>query len=145
MTAADTRDRRTIRPEDLDAPLPPPRRSWFRRYLKMLIVCGVLLVLVGGEYAASRVVASKLRSLVARKLDARLDTGSLIYVPPYGATAWGVRLLRDEKELVTVGRADIRLTQLPLGRGPIIISSVTVDRPVLNESPGAFARIVKPH
>src|SRR3954468_13226959 len=106
--------------EEYDPPLPTPRRRWLRRHWRMVVTCALVLLIAGGEYAASRAVAVKLRNLVDRKLDARLETGSLLYVPPYGITAWGVRLIRNDKDLINVGKVNLRLAQLPLGGGPIV-------------------------
>ena len=62
-------------------------------------IVGTLVVLLAAagvaEWVASRIVASKLRSLVAAKLDAELRLGTLIYVPPYGAWVSSAELVRS--------------------------------------------------
>src|SRR5438876_5422748 len=120
-----------------------PRRPWWRRR-RWFVYLALLLLLGGGEWLASRVVAAKLRTLVDRKLDARLEIGKLIYVPPYGAIAWNVKLTRAGDEIVSLPKATIRLAKLPLGAGPIVISRFWLEKPALSVAPGTFKQIVKP-
>src|SRR5580765_5065987 len=74
---------------------PPPRTRW-QRWKRRLIFLLVLLLLsaIAGEWVISRLIDLQLRQLVERKLDAKLEIGSLMYVPPYGVWAWNVRLVR---------------------------------------------------
>jgi len=126
------------------APLPRTRwQRWKRRLIFLLVL--LIAAAIAGEVVISRLIDSQLRELVERKLDAKLEIGSLMYVPPYGAWAWNVRLVRNSNELVRVDKLDVSLGELPTGGSdaPIIISSVAVEKPVLNALPGAFTNISK--
>jgi hypothetical protein len=116
-----------------------PRRRWWK-----IALCAIVLALCDGEWLASRAISSKLRWLVERKLDAHLELGPVLYFPPYGAIAWGAKLTRDGRELVTLAKLNVTLAQNSLAGGPVVISSLSLDTPVVNLAPGAFAGIVKP-
>ncbi len=126
------------------APAPPTR---WQRWKRRLIVLAVILLIVAGagEFFVSRAIESQLRKLVERKLDAKLEIGSLMYVPPYGAWAWNVRLVRNSNELIRLDKIDVSLGELPIKGpdAPIVISSIGVDKPVLNMVPGAFDNMSK--
>jgi hypothetical protein len=122
---------------------PKPRRSWWRRKRWGLYIL-ILALAAGAEYAGSRAIRAKLIGLVARKLDAQLEIGTLIYVPPYGANVWNVKLTRGGKEIVTLPGATIRLAKLPLGgASPIVISRFWVDKPALTLGPETFKGMMK--
>jgi hypothetical protein len=133
---------RGIEDED-DAEAAPPRRRWLR--LRWVIPVVLLLLLIGGELAVSRLIANKLRKTVDDKLDAHLEIGALVYVPPYGAWVWDARIVRDGRDLFTVSRVKLSLAELPLDKDkPIVIARLTADQPILNYSPRAFDHIRKP-
>ncbi|MEA2734122.1 MAG: hypothetical protein QOE14_573, partial [Humisphaera sp.] len=116
-----------------------------RRRLKILAaLLTLVLVLLVGEFLASRAIADKLRTTVDSKLDAQLELGPLIYIPPYGAWAWNARITRDGEELFSVARVKLSLAQFPFRDKPIIISKLTVEQPVLSLAPGRFDKIAKP-
>jgi hypothetical protein len=116
-----------------------------RRRLKILaVLLTVALVLLIGEVLASRFIADKLRATVEGKLDAQLELGPLVYVPPYGAIAWGARITRHGDELFAVSRVNLALAEFPLKDKPIIISKLDVHEPVLSIAPKRFDKIAKP-
>src|SRR5205814_2376517 len=78
------------------------------------------------------------------KLDAQLEIDTLVYIPPYGANVWSVRLTRGGKEIVSLPSATIRLAKLPLGSDPIVISRFWIDKPALALGPDTLKGIVKP-
>jgi hypothetical protein len=125
----------------LDEPDPRPARR--KRWLWAVAIV-LLLAVVVGEWVASRIVAGKLRALVAEKLDAKLELGTLLYIPPYGAWLSSARLVRDGHALVSVGRVKLKLARSPLAEGPIIIASVTANQPQLDLRPRGFDDIAKP-
>src|ERR1700704_3355297 len=94
------------------------RRPWWRRK-RWIVYILILVVAGGGEWLASRAIRAKLTALVDRKLDARLEIGTILYVPPYGASAWGMKLVRGGDEVLSLPKATIRLAELPLGSGPV--------------------------
>lgn len=114
-----------------------PRKPWRRRTILTIIV--ILIALAGIEYLASRAIASKLRGLVANKLDAELKLGTIFYIPPYGAWIRDAQLVRKEQPLVRIPQATVKLAEFPLGgEKPLIISSLRVTKPVLQLAPDAF-------
>src|SRR5688572_29008724 len=116
-----------------------------RRRLKIIaVLCTLALVLLIVEFLASRAIADKLRATVAAKLDAELELGPLIYVPPYGVYVWDARITRDGEDLFSVAHARLSLTQFPFKDRPIIISRLAVHQPVLNIAPGRFDKIGMP-
>ena len=121
-------------------PLGPKPRRW--RWIILALL--VLLLLGAGEYYISRAIATKLRDTANGKLDAELRLGTVIYVPPMGAWVWNAQLVRVGQPIVQIPRAMIHLAKLPLRDQPIIISSLTLEEPRLNLSPGAFRNIMKP-
>ena len=121
----------------------PERRP--RRRLKIIaLLLTVVLVLLIGELLASRLIAVKLRSTVAAKLDAELDLGPLLYVPPFGAWTWNGRITRDGDDLFTVSSVRLELAEFPRKDKPIIISRLAAHQPVINIAPRRFDKIVKP-
>ena len=116
-----------------------------RRRLKILaVLLALALVLLIGELLASRMIADKLRATVSSKLDAQLELGPLVYVPPYGAWTWNARITRDGEELFTVSRVKLSLAEFPFKDKPIIISKLNAHQPVLNLGRGRFDNIKKP-
>jgi hypothetical protein len=112
----------------------------------MVVLCTIVLLLAVGELVASRQIAAKLRRTVDDKLDAHLEIGTLIYVPPYGAWVWNARIVRDGRELFSVAQLKLSLAELPLDKDkPIIISRLTANAPVLSAAPNAFDHIKKPN
>jgi hypothetical protein len=81
---------------------------------------------------------------VDQKLDAHLELGPLLYVPPYGAITWGARITRQGDELFSVSRVNLALAEFPLKDKPIIISRLEVHEPVLSIAPKRFDNIAEP-
>ena len=106
----DARSRRTQRPVS-SKPHPMKHRRHLittmtstrrpRRRLKILaVLLTLVLVLLVAEVVASRMIADKLRRTVEAKLDAHLELGPLVYIPPYGAWTWNARITRGGEDAV---------------------------------------------
>ena len=116
-----------------------------RRRLRILaVLLTLVLALLIAEVVASRMIAQKLRRTVEAKLDAQLELGPLVYIPPYGAWAWNSRVTRDGNELFSFSSVRLALAEFPLKDKPLIISQLHVHQPVLSLARGRFDDIRKP-
>src|SRR3954462_7564738 len=113
--------------EDDYAPLPPTR---WQRWRRRLIVFAIVLVIVAGvgEWLISHLIETQLENLVDRKLDAKLEVGSVLFISPSTAWAWNVRLVRNSNELLRMDKVAVSLGDLPIHgpEAPIIISSLAI-------------------
>src|SRR6185312_14899444 len=114
-------------PEDL-ADAPPPHR-WRRRIIVATVV--LLIVLIGAEWLISSVIASKLRSTLADKLDAQLRLGPLLYLPPFGVIVFDPQLSRDGQILFAASRIKLSLAGIPSSGTPLVIASLRLVSPQL--------------
>lgn len=114
-------------------------RSSSRRWRWIgITLLAVALIALTAEWLASRTVAGRLRALVDGRLDAKLELGTLVYIPPYGAWISHVELVRDGLTLASADNVRISLSESPLGDGPIRIASLAAHEPVLHIRRGGF-------
>src|ERR1051325_9737013 len=104
---------------------PKRRRRWL---VVLTIFVGVLIV---AEGLISRAIANKLCATVAKKIDAELNLGALIYVPPYQAIVFGLELVHDDRSILKIDRVNLRLAELPRRGRPLVIESAILRRPVI--------------
>src|SRR5689334_21529122 len=90
-----------------------PPSPWRRR--SVLALSLIRIALTGIEFLASRAIASKLRGLVANRLDAELKLGTVLSIPPYGAWIYDAQLVRKQQPLVQIPQTTVQLAELPLG------------------------------
>ena len=104
----------------------------------LLVSAGVIIVVAwffAGPYVAG-VVRTKLITLVAQQLNARLEIGKIRYVFPYGVDARDAALYSTapgEPSIKLVGFDQLNLTlgRFPLRSGPLIIQRIDVQKPTL--------------
>src|SRR5258708_5571552 len=106
------------------------------RYLKRATLILLLCVAIGIPFApalARRIIRSRLQTMIATQLNARLEIDDLTYKFPYGVEVDGAQLVTDGPDarplaLLTVPHLSIHLARSPLRSGPLVIESLIVDR-----------------
>jgi hypothetical protein len=110
------------------------------RYLKRATLMLLLCVAIGIPFApalARRVIRSRLQTMIATQLNARLEIDDLTYKFPYGVEVDGAQLMTDGPDarplaLLTVPHLSLHLARSPLRSGPLVIESLIVDRPAIH-------------
>ncbi|HZL37666.1 MAG TPA: hypothetical protein VFC78_20280 [Tepidisphaeraceae bacterium] len=113
----------------------PRTRRWQRVILGVLLLGTALWVL--GPILARSFIRHRLQSMIADQLDAKLEIGKLTYNMPYGVTVSDAVLVTagsdgTRLELLRIPRLQLRLARFPLGSGPLVIQSLTLDNPVVH-------------
>lgn len=121
---------------------PEPKKSRKRRWIIVLILLAIALATV--EWLASRMIRAKLVELVEAKLDAKLNIGTLVYLPPMGVWTRDISLARGDGDLLTIAGLRLKLAQLPWGGKPIVIEELKLNQPELKLEPQKFVAMVKP-
>jgi hypothetical protein len=85
------------------------------------------------QFTIGTTIRRKLQATVAAHLDASLTIGSLIYSPPFTVHLYDVQFRAHPHqpgggtEILSAGRIDLALAQLPLGQGPVVIERFALD------------------
>ena len=114
-----------------------------RRWRILLFVLGgvavalVLLAYVVLPVVVAPVLRGKLQALVSDHLHAELKLAGLSYRFPYTVSVTDARVVATEgphagHELLRLERGRLALDELPLGKGPLRIKSIELDRPTLH-------------
>src|SRR4051794_27637108 len=106
----------------------PPRPRWKRRLTIIAIL--LVMVLIAAEVLTSYYLSWKLRQTVSTKLDARLQLGLVIYVPPYGVIVFNPELNRDSHKIFEASRIKLSLGKFPRRDEPVVISSLRMSAPI---------------
>src|SRR5690242_16555688 len=97
-----------------------PRRRWQRVLVGATL--GLLLLVAVAWLTLPRLmepmIRRKLQAMVSSRLDARLDLGSLSYLPPYGVRVRDAALVAPDAatgdvQVLKIGRLDLRLAKPP--------------------------------
>src|SRR5688500_13175191 len=99
---------------------PKPRRRWRRTLLRVLLTLVVLTALAWliVPKLAAPMIERKLQAMISSRLDANLEMGPLVYLPPFGVRVSDARLVTataedGRVELLKIDRLDLRLAKLP--------------------------------
>jgi hypothetical protein len=118
---------------------PKPKRRWPRA---LVIAGGAVVVLcVVGWFVIGLVCRSHIASAVKKSTGAELRANHSWYLPPYGVSLRGVRLIRtgpdgEEIELLSAARVDLKLVRMPHKGQPIVIEKMLVKSPLVNLARG---------
>lgn len=112
-----------------------PRRRAHRVALATLVVLLAACLVVPQLFVP--MIRGKLQGMIAGHLDAKLEIGRLMYAPPFGVRARGVRLVSGSAlggdtagtELLKVRKFDLKLARSPFREGPLVIQNITVHDP----------------
>ncbi len=122
----------------LSAQTPPRawwRRRWVRRtgwFLLMLVIVWQLAPMLAEPYLRRR-----LQTQLSGQFSAKLELGRLSYSFPYGLKVRDARLVATDPavgpvEILKIARLDVDLARLPIGKGPLVIRSITLHQPELH-------------
>jgi len=111
------------------------RRKKSRRLF--VAACFLALAVLLAPTLAQRIVRWRLQSMISAQLKAELRMGDLSYHYPYGVEVTDATLVADGPdgkplELLRVPRLSLMLARSPLRSGPLVIESLTVDRPAIH-------------
>ncbi len=102
----------------------------------------MLVVLVGiffGSALLSKVIDWQLKSQLASRVNAKLETASVRYSFPYTVRIDKAHLVVPDTDAgrgwgIDIGRLDLTLAKLPSWSGPLVIQSLDIDKPVVRLS-----------
>jgi len=76
-------------------------------------------------------IEHRLERAVADKLDAELQLGRLLYIPPLGVHIGSAHLVRKNNVLADFGRVDLKLGAWPRKGRPVVIDDLTIRQPIV--------------
>jgi hypothetical protein len=113
-----------------------PRGRWWRRILVGVILAALVFCAVG-PLVLHIVIRRQLQTLVASKLDAHLDVGSVEYVYPYGLVLTNLVMTSQNQEgqlprTITIPRLELLLAHSPLSDGPLVVDKLKISDPQIH-------------
>ena len=107
------------------------------RRLLAAVAVGVIIAAVCAPMALRWLVRTRLQSMIADQLDARLKIGDLKYSFPYEVNLTDAALITDRPGaeplvLLQVPHIGLKLARSPLRSGPLVIESIQIDNPAIH-------------
>ncbi len=113
------------------------RKRRFRRRVTAVLVT-LLLLTVASPVLIGWLISIELRSEISARLNARLETGLVLYFPPYTLHISHARLLTHAETgsmlspFLEIAQLNVTLAKSPLSSGPLVIQQLEITKPILH-------------